>query len=254
MDVFQFAYNNDNYGVLLHDVKTGATACVDAGDADATLAALAQKGWSLTEIWITHHHWDHTDGLEALKAATGAMVRGPQYVSAKPIAGLDETYSDGDSFSFAGEAVQIIHTPGHTLDMINFYLPESLLLFSGDTLFVMGCGRIFEGTPAQMHESLQKLAALPDDVLVYCAHEYTLASADFALSIDAANEALINRVEIVQTLRNQGEATVPTMMAIEKATNPFLRAHDPAIRAHLGLENATDEDVFTAIRKAKDNY
>lgn len=253
-DIYQFAYNSDNYGVLLHDAQSGATACIDAGDADAYQKALADKGWSLSEIWITHHHWDHTDGLMALKDATGALVRGPNQALSNPIKGLDETYRDGDQFTFAGRRVDIIHTPGHTLDMINFYLATEALLFSGDTLFTLGCGRIFEGTAPQMHDSLQKLAALPDETIIYSAHEYTQANLAFALSIDTNNNDLQNRAEIINMQREQGLPTVPSMMSVEKATNPFLRAHDASIRAYFNLHNASDSEVFTAIRKAKDNY
>lgn len=251
LEFHQFAYNSDNYGVLVHDPASGATACVDAGDAGAAQAALSAKGWQLTQIWITHHHWDHTDGLATLKAATGAEVLGPVERS-QPIAGLDRHLDGGDSFVFGGQVVQILHTPGHTTDMINFYLPEAGVVFTGDTLFVMGCGRLFEGTPAIMWDSLQKLAALPPETVIYCAHEYTVASAAFALTVDPGNAALRARADEVAALRAKGAPTVPTRLDAELQTNPFLRAADPGIRAHLGMAEASDADVFARIRALKD--
>jgi hydroxyacylglutathione hydrolase len=253
LEFFQFPYLTDNYGFLLHDKSTGATAAVDCGDAESYLQALDSKGWKLTEIWITHHHWDHTQGLIELKAKTGCKVRGPKEMSS-PIEGLDEHLWDGDIFAFGGHEVQVIATPGHTTDMINFYLPSLGKLFSGDTLFTLGCGRLFEATPQIMWESLQKLIALPTDTLVYGSHEYTLANAKFALSVDPKNEKLRTRSLNFTEMRKNGEVTVPTTLEAELATNPFLRAGDPAIRKLLKLADASDEAVFTEIRKRKDNF
>lgn len=252
LEFHQFAYNDDNYGVLVHDPKTGETACVDAGDAVAVMDALDVTGWRLTQLWITHHHWDHTDGLAQVKAETGCHVYGPDYVGGGAIDRLDTKLRDGDHISIAGRKVQILHTPGHTTDMINFYIPDAGVVFTGDTLFTMGCGRIFEGTADMMWESLKKLMALPKDTLVYSAHEYTLANAAFALTIDPENEALKNRADLIQRLREDGRATVPSTLALERETNPFLRASDPAIRANLKMEHATDAQVFTEIRARKD--
>ncbi|MDJ0858181.1 MAG: hydroxyacylglutathione hydrolase [Dinoroseobacter sp.] len=252
LEVYQYPYGpGANYGVLLHDPVAKETASVDAGDGAALMAALEKTGWPLTEIWVTHHHHDHVDGLEEVKAATGCTVRGPAPES-QPIAGLDLRHGDGDSFVFAGHSVHVIHTPGHTTDMINYYLPSERLVFTGDTLFVMGCGRLFEGDGPMMHASLQKLVALPEDTVVYCSHEYTEANADFALTVDPNNTALRERATAVKALRAEGKPTVPTTLADELATNPFLRANDPAIRAHLGLEDASDAEVFTEIRRRKD--
>ena len=163
LEIFQFPYRQDNYGVLVHDPVSGSTACVDAGSegAEAELAALAETGWTLSQLWITHHHPDHVAGLEALKAATGCAVFGPQG-SAQPINGIDHYLTKGDRFSLGAHDVQVLHTPGHTLDMLNYYLDQDAILFSGDTLFAMGCGRIFEGTPAIMFDSMMTLKALPD--------------------------------------------------------------------------------------------
>jgi hydroxyacylglutathione hydrolase len=249
LDLHQFAYNSNNYGVLLNDPATGSTACIDAGDADEVLQALKAKGWTLTEIWITHHHWDHTDGLVKLVQETGAKVLGPEGVK-----GVDQVLAGGDTFEFAGRSVEVIHTPGHTLDMLNFHVPAEKLVFTGDTLFVMGCGRLFEGTAAQMWEGMQKLMKLPEDTMIYCAHEYTLANAAFAISVDPENEDLKNRVELVKMQRDQRLATVPSRLDIELATNPFLRPADPLIRKTLGMEGASDSEVFAEIRKRKDNF
>ena len=246
--IHQFGYNDDNYGVLLHDAERDETALVDAGDAAAAEAALAESSWSLTQIWITHHHGDHTAGLAEL-AGDGVAVFGPCGVD-----NVDTILADGDSFAFAGREVEVIATPGHTLDMLNFHIPVEKLAFTGDTLFAMGCGRLFEGDAPMMWNSLEKLMALPDDTVVYCAHEYTAANARFALSVDAGNDALQRRAAAVDELRAVGQATVPTIMALEKATNPFLRAGDPAIRAHLGMEADSDAAVFAEIRARKDSF
>lgn len=253
LSVYQYPYMSDNYGVLIHSTTTGETACVDCGDANATLAALTKMGWSLTEIWVTHHHADHTAGVEDLKAATNARVIGPTPRS-QPIAGVDTELDDGDSFSFAGTIVKAIHTPGHTKDMINFYLPEESTAFTGDTLFTMGCGRLFECDAKTMHTSLSKLTSLPNDTVIYSSHEYTLANVKFALSVDPDNAALLARAKQVESLRADGKATVPTTLQEELDTNPFLRASDPDIRKLLGMQDATDESVFAEIRQRKDNF
>lgn len=253
LSFFQFAYNDDNYGVLAHDNESGETASIDAGDADAVLAALAETGWSLSHLWVTHHHWDHVDGLTAVKAKTGCKVIGPVAVG-KAIAGIDVHVQEGDRIVLGAHTVEVLQTPGHTLDMINYYLPGAGVVFTGDTLFAMGCGRLFEGTPDQMWQSLLKLRALPETTTVYCAHEYTLANAAFALSIDPENQALKKRAEKVKAQRALGEPTVPTDMTSELATNPFLRADDGAVRANLGMQSATDAEVFAEIRKRKDNF
>ena len=226
---------------------------MDAGDAAAALDALKAKGWSLTQIWITHHHGDHTAGLMDVKVETGAEVIGPAPVSS-PIEGVDRRMGDGDVFAFAGQDVKVIHTPGHTTDMINFYLPEAGVVFTGDTLFTLGCGRIFEGDAAMMWESLKKLIALPDETIVYSAHEYTMANAKFAASVDVANPNLDVRIMEVKAKRDRGAATSPSTIAMERATNPFLRASDPSIRAYLDMESASDAEVFAEIRKRKDNF
>lgn len=253
LDIHQFPYGDDNYGVLLHCHNSGETAMVDAGDADAGEQALARTGWSLSQIWITHHHGDHTAGLAALKAAHNAHVIGPA-TGGKPMVGVDQQVDDGGHFAFASREVRVLTTPGHTLDMTNFYLPSEKLLFTGDTLFAMGCGRLFEGDAPMMWASLNKLMALPDDTTIYCSHEYTVGNAAFALSVDPDNQTLIDRAQQVTGLRIAGEPTVPTIMSLEKATNPFLRAGDPGIRSILNMPDDSDAAVFAEIRHRKDNF
>jgi hydroxyacylglutathione hydrolase len=249
LNIHQFTYGGDNYGVLLQEPDSGATALVDAGDATAALAALAETGWSLSQIWLTHHHGDHTAGTTEIVAATGASVHGPA-----SIASVTTPVADGGEIDFGGVKVTAIATPGHTMDMLNFHIPSEKLLFTGDTLFAMGCGRLFEGDAATMWASLCKLMSLDDETVIYCGHEYTAANADFALSVDPDNDALLRRVAAVRDLRSAGQPSIPTMLALEKLTNPFLRASDPSIRAHLGMADADDVDVFTEIRLRKDNF
>lgn len=249
----QFPYLQDNYGVLLRDEASGKTACVDAGDAGAVLHALADTGWSLDELWITHWHWDHTDGLEEVRAKTGCKVTGPGYAGGKSFT-FDRTVKAGDSFAFGNITVEAWHTPGHTLDMINFYLPGEAVIFTGDTLFAMGCGRIFEGTHDQMHASMEVLQKLPPETVVYGGHEYTQSNARFALTVDPDNAALQIRAKEVDAARADDQPTMPTTMAAEFATNPFLRYGDASIRAHLGMEDASDAAVFSEIRTRKDNF
>lgn len=252
LEFYQFPCLSDNYCVLVHDSQSGDTAAIDAPDANAVKEALAQKGWNLTHILVTHHHYDHTDGIKPLKSETNCHVIGPEAEASK-ISSLDQTLSDGQSFSFGGEKVNVISTPGHTLGMINFHFTESGVVFTGDTLFALGCGRVFEGDKPMMWNSLQKLMTLPPETIVYCGHEYTQANAEFSLTVDPDNKALQSRAAEIIELRTKGKPTVPTTIGVELETNPFLRPSDPAIRAHLGMQNATDAEVFTEIRDRKDN-
>jgi hydroxyacylglutathione hydrolase len=250
LQFYQFNCLDDNFGVLVHSDKTGETAAIDAPEAAAVENALAAKGWRLSHILVTHHHADHTQGVAPLKSSTGCRVIGP----ANPaISVIDERVGDGDSFEFAGETVQVIATPGHTLDMVNYYFPEAGVVFTADTLFAMGCGRVFEGTPQQMWQSLKKLMALPAETVIYCGHEYTLANGRFALTVDPANAALKARVAKVEAIRAKGEPTLPTTLGEELETNPFLRAADPQIRKYLAMESASDAETFAEIRARKDH-
>ena len=251
LEIDLFPCRSDNFGVLLHDPVSGATASIDAPEEKPILDALARRGWTLTHILTTHHHGDHVEANLALKQRFGATIIGPKR---ETIPGIDRKVDEGDVFDFAGRRVEVIATPGHTLGHICFYLPEEKLLFAADTLFALGCGRVFEGTPAQMWASLEKLAALPDETTVYFGHEYTLSNARFAKTIDPDNAALLARVEEIEALRAAGGFTAPTTIGLEKATNPFLRAGDPAIRRHLGMETASDAEVFAEIRGRKDRF
>lgn len=249
LEVFQFPYMSDNYGVLLHNKDTLETALIDAGDASAALGALELHGWSLTHLLLTHHHSDHIAGMHEIKSKTHCECYGPQGID-----GVDKVLSGGDSFVFAGSEVHVLHTPGHTMDMLNFYFPDQSLAFTGDTLFTLGCGRLFEGDAATMWESLSKLIALPSDTWIYGSHEYTQANAKFALSVDPNNEALQRRAKQIDQLRAENKATVPSKLSDELKTNPFLRPDDADIRALLEMPSASDEAVFAEIRKRKDNF
>jgi len=253
LECVQFTYGSDNYGVLVHDAGTGQTACIDAGDAQATLNALNAQSWSLSHLLITHHHGDHTAGLMKIKQATQCLVIGPKPVS-QPVAGIDTHVGDGDRFEFAGRQVNVLHTPGHTVDMINYHFPDDKLVFTGDTLFSMGCGRLFEGDAAMMLASINKLKALPVDTTVYCAHEYTATNARFALAVDPDNADLHKRADEVTKLRAAGLPTVPTLLQLELQTNPFLRVSDSGIRRNLNLVDASDVAVFAELRERRNQY
>ena len=248
----QFSCREDNYGVLVHDRESGKCASIDAPDEGPILAALAETGWQLSHIFVTHWHFDHVKGIAGLKGKFNCKVVGPKQEADK-ISDLDETLDDGDEFKFGNDTVRVIATPGHTLGMINFYFVENKTVFTGDTLFALGCGRLFEGNGAMMWKSMQKLAVLPRETVVYCGHEYTLANGHFALSIDPENEKLQARMKIFAELRKEGKPTLPTTIGEELDTNPFMRPDDSAIREHLGMDSASDEAVFTEIRTRKDN-
>ena len=250
LDIHQFFVIEDNFGVLVHDKASGATASIDAADADAVTAQLQSKGWKLTDIFTTHHHTDHVAGNLALKAATGARITGPAGERDK-IPGIDRAVGGGDHFDFAGHRVDVIDTPGHTAGHISYYLPADATVFVGDTLFSLGCGRLFEGDATMMWASLQRLMALPPATAVYCGHEYTQSNANFALKHDPDNPALVARAKEVAALRAAGRPTLPTTIGAELASNPFLRAGDPAIRRRLDLANAADWEVFGALRELK---
>ncbi|SEQ65886.1 hydroxyacylglutathione hydrolase [Faunimonas pinastri] len=251
--IVQFMARKDNFAVLLHDEDTSATIAIDAPEAAAIQEQLRARGWELTHILVTHKHADHVEGIPALRDAyPGLQVIGPEKSSDLGL--YDEVVEDDQRFELAGAEFQVIATPGHTLDHVCYYLPGQQLAFTADTLFALGCGRIFEGTPAMMWDSLQKLRALPDDTAVYCGHEYTLANALFARTVDPDNDALRDRLDEVQRLCEAGEATLPTTIGEEKRLNPYLRPDDPDIRRTLGLEDATDEEVFAEIRARKDRF
>jgi hydroxyacylglutathione hydrolase len=240
----------DNYAVIVHAPHSGETAVVDAPDAAAIEAALDQRGWRLSHLLVTHHHTDHTGGVAALKAKYGCRVFGPEG-EADRIPVLDQAVSEKSALTFAGMGVRVIETPGHTLGHIAYVIPEAKVAFTGDTLFSLGCGRIFEGDAEGMWGALQKLMSLPADTQIYCGHEYTATNGRFALSVEPENEALQARMRNVEALRGQGKPTLPTTLAAELATNPFLRPNSSAIRARLGLQNAPDWQVFARLRELK---
>jgi hydroxyacylglutathione hydrolase len=251
LQIHQFTCRSDNFGVLVHDPETGQTATIDAPEESAIRAALKTTGWRLTHILNTHHHLDHTEGNAALKQEFGCTIIGPKD-EADRIPGIDQAVAHGENFMFANHRVEVIGTPGHTLGQISLYFPDDGIAFTGDTLFALGCGRVFEGDMAMMWTSLSRLAELPPETVVYCGHEYTLANARFALTVDPGNAALQNRAKDIEQLRAANKPTLPTTIGEELATNPFLRPHDPAIRKLLDMHNATDAEVFAEIRTRKD--
>lgn len=248
-----FAARQDNFGYLAHDSATGRTAAIDAPEAEPIRSALLHRGWRLTDILITHHHADHTEAIPTLKAEFGAVVTGPAAEQGK-IGGLDRLVEAGDTVLLGETRFEVIATPGHTLGHIVYFEPDGKHLFSGDALFSLGCGRMFEGMPGPMWEGLKRLRALPDETLVYCGHEYSAANARFALSIDPDNETLNTRAAEIEALRQAGKFTIPAQLGIEKAANPFLRANEPYFAQLYGLDGSDPAEVFAAIRKAKDNF
>lgn len=253
LDLDVFLCRTDNFGVLVHDPETNLTASIDAPDADAVIKAAERRGWTITHIFTTHHHTDHVEGNLALKEKYGCEIIGP-INEAVAIPGLDKTMADGDSFEFGEHTVNVIETPGHTAGHICYHFVDDKVLFAADTLFALGCGRLFERSAADMWHSLQKLAVLPDETAIYFGHEYTLSNARFALTIDPDNERLKSRAADIEAMRAEGKFTIPTTLAMEKETNPFLRAADPSIRRNLLMESRTNEEVFAEIRKRKDNF
>ncbi len=253
LDIYQFPTRADNYGVLIHDADTGATAAIDAPEADPILAALQDKGWALSDILITHHHADHTAGVETLKKKTGCTVTGPAR-EAGLIPGLDVEVKEGDRVEIGGATGTVIDTPGHTRGHVSYHFPDERAVFVGDTLFSVGCGKLLEGDAPTMWTSLSKLAALPPETEVYCGHEYTNANCRFALTIEPENAALQARAKVVAANDAKGAPSLPTTIAQELATNPFLRASSPAIQARLGMKGEPLEVVFGEVRKRKDRF
>ena len=248
-----FAARSDNFGYLVHDTATGRTAAIDAPEAAAIKNALLYRGWTLSDIFITHHHIDHVEAIPELKAEYGVRVVGPR-AEADKIAGLDELVEAGDQIQLGETVFDVYAAPGHTLGHVVFHDKAGKHLFTADALFSLGVGRMFEGTPEPMWNGIKALRDFPDDTLIYCGHEYTESNARFALSVDPDNKALQARAEEVKALRQAGKATIPVSLGTEKATNPFLRADDKVIAAYYGLENAAPAEVFAALRKGKDSF
>ena len=239
LEVVQLAVLSDNYVYLAHDAATGRTTVIDPAVADPVLAAAAAKGWTISDIWNTHWHPDHTGGNLAIKAATGCRITGPAGEAAK-IPGIDVAVADGDTVRLGESSARVIDVPAHTAGHNAYWFGADDVLFCGDTLFALGCGRLFEGSAAQMYASLGRLMALPDTAKVYCAHEYTASNAAFAVTVEPGNSDLAARVVDIRAARAAGRPTVPSTIGLERATNPFTRARDVA--------------EFTARRTAKDNF
>ena len=253
IEIRQFPCLSDNYGFLIRDAASGAVATVDTPDPNAINDALAAEGWTLTHILNTHHHWDHAGGNLALKEQWGCEIIGPK-AEADRIPGIDRAVGEGDTVSLGDAQARVFDTPGHTSGHIIYYFAEDGAAFVGDTIFALGCGRLFEGTPAQMWKSLNKIAALPPETKLYCAHEYTQANARFALTVDPDNEALRTRAKEIDALRADGVPTVPTDVKRERETNPFLRAEDGALHSAIGKAGADAVAVFAETRQRKDNF
>lgn len=243
----------DNYAFLLHDEESGQTACIDVPEVPPILAALQSRGWTLTDILITHHHNDHIGGVEELRAQTGALVAGAA-ADAHRLPPLDLALSEGMVIPLGREFGRVIDVPGHTVGHIAFHFPESGVVFTGDSLMAMGCGRLFEGKPEQMWQSLSKLAALPPETLVCSGHEYAASNARFALSLEPDEPAIKFRASAIEQARAKGLPTVPSHLSDELATNPFLRASNPRMKAAVGMDRAQDAAVFGEIRSRKDRF
>jgi len=242
---------SDNYAFLVHG--NGRTAVVDVPEAAPIKAALLARGWSLDEIWITHHHNDHIGGVEDLRREFSPLVRGAS-ADARRLPTLDSALADGENFDFAGSSVSVIDVSGHTIGHIAFYLADAKAAFTADSLMALGCGRVFEGTMEQMWDSLSKLAALPADTTICSGHEYTEANGRFALTIEPNNPALQARIRMVTEARNRAEPTVPSQLSTELETNPFLRAHLAEVKSILNMTDRSDSDVFGEIRRRKDSF
>lgn len=254
LEIIQIPALNDNYIYLLHEPVSGETAAVDPAEAEPVLAALQEHGWKLTYILNTHHHADHVGGNLALKRETGCKIVAAKIDSPR-IPGIDIEVKHGDTIRLGDQTLEIITTPGHTLGHIVYYCASAEILCCGDTLFAMGCGRLFEGSAEQMWQSLQLLKALPVSTKVYCAHEYTQANARFAASLEADNPELRKRIIEVDHLRSQNLSTLPSTIGLELATNPFFRENSPAIRRTIGMDDDTPAvAAFAAIRRLKDQF
>lgn len=253
LKIEQFMCRSDNFGILARDTETGETALIDAPQEEPILEAVERTGWKPTFILTTHHHADHVEANLALKERFGLAIVGPEAEAAR-IPGIDRKVKEGNTIRIGRQEARVIETPGHTAGHISYHFAEAGVAFTADTLFALGCGRLFECKPPVMLASLKKLSALPLETVIHCGHEYTETNGRFALSVDPTNSALKERMEEIVALRADGAPTLPTTLEAEMATNPFLRWHDPVIRRNLDMEDASDEAVFAELRKRKDLF
>jgi hydroxyacylglutathione hydrolase len=252
-DIHVFRCLEDNIGALVHDPSTGACAAVDAPEEGPILAALSLKGWTLSDIIITHRHADHVQAVPGLKERTGCRVVAPQKASGQ-VPAVDAYVREGDTVHVGGLQAHVWETPGHCADHVSYWFAADRAVFAGDTLFTLGCGRVLEGSYGDLWSSLQRLAALPEEAKVYCGHDYTVSNARFALAADPENEALKARAAEAERAKAEGRFLVPTTIGIEKATNPFLRAGDPAVAKAAGRPGAKPAEVFAALREWKNRF
>lgn len=253
LEVFMFPCLSDNYGYLIHDPIKNLTASIDTPDVHAIEEALNQNDWELNYIINTHHHYDHAGGNLELKKKTNCKIIGPMQDKDR-IPGIDQTIEHAEEFMFGSFTVKGLHTPGHTTGHMVYHFEDQNIAFVGDTIFAMGCGRLFEGTPEQMLNSLDIIMSWPGETMLYCAHEYTQSNAEFAITVDGKNEDLLKRKSEVDALREKLIPTVPTKLEIEKKTNPFLRSDDKEIRLELGMMASSRSEVFAEIRSRKDQF
>lgn len=253
LEIEQIAVLSDNYIYLVREPETNSVAVVDPAEAAPVLSRAEDLGWKITHILNTHHHGDHVGGNKEIKAATGCTIVGPRADAAR-IPGIDVQVGDGDTYQLGAATADVFDVPGHTRGHIAYWFEGADALFCGDTLFALGCGRLFEGTPQQMWVSLAKLKALPGSARVYCAHEYTQANAKFAITVDPENVRLAKRKQEIDEMRARGERTVPSLLSEEKETNPFLRADEPGVAAAVGMSGGDPVKVFAEVRSRKDNF
>jgi len=244
---------SDNYAYLLRDHDSGKVALIDIPEAAPILDALKARGWELSQIWITHHHDDHVQGLADILKHHSANVIGAK-ADIHRLPPLDRMVAEGDKITLGALEAEVVEVYGHTIGHIAFYVEAASVAFTADSLMALGCGRLFEGTPDQMWDAMQKMAAWPDGTTICSGHEYTATNAKFALTVDPGNAALISRAKDIEAARAEGQPTVPSQLSTERQTNPFLRPADPGIRATLGMPTATDAEVFAEIRKRKDSF
>ena len=254
LTIHMFPCLSDNYGFLVRDSATGKVACIDTPDATAILAEANKLGWRIDEIWNTHWHPDHAGGNQAIEKAMGAVSLGPEEVHAR-ISPLARIVKPGEIVTLGESRAEVMDVAGHTLGHIAFHFAEDQVAFVGDALFALGCGRLFEGTAEQAWNSLSRLMTLPDTTTIYCAHEYTAANARFCATIETDNVALMSRIEDITRLRANNVPTVPTTIGLERATNPFVRADLPSVRAAIGVaSDAAAYEAFARVRQMKDKF